>query len=99
MRRLRRLLHVLAGGVALLLSICIPLATMSLAQTPTAVVTGTVLDPTGAAVPDATVTAVNLATNVSSEKKTAADGTFTILNLLPGEYILSVAKEGFKKTA
>ena len=71
----------------------------SLAQTPTAVVTGTVLDSTGGAVPEATVTVVNQATNIRSQKKTAADGTFTILNLLPGDYVLTVEKEGFKKAA
>src|SRR5207248_7104932 len=64
-----------------------------------AVVTGTVLDTTGGSIPDATVTVVNQATNVRSQKKTSADGTFTILNLLPGDYALTVEKEGFKKAA
>ena len=75
------------------------LTATSLAQTPTAVVTGTVLDTTGGAVPEATVTVVNQATNVRSQKRTAGDGTFTILNLLPGDYVLTVEKEGFKKAA
>ena len=75
------------------------LAATSVAQTPTATITGTVLDTSSGAIPDATVTVVNQATNVRSIKKTAADGTFTILNLLPGQYVLTVEKEGFKKAA
>jgi hypothetical protein len=66
-------------------------------QTPTAVVTGTVVDPTGATVPDATVTAVNQATGVVSQKTTSSDGAFTIINLLPGDYLVTVQKTGFKK--
>ncbi len=67
------------------------------AQTPTAVVNGTVVDPTGATVPDARVRVVNQETNVVSEKSTSSDGTFTIINLLPGNYVLTVEKSGFKK--
>jgi hypothetical protein len=70
---------------------------VGLAQTPTATINGTVNDPTGAAVPDATVAAVNQDTNIRSVRNTNADGTFTILNLLPGNYILTVERTGFKK--
>jgi len=69
------------------------------AQTPTAVVNGTVVDTSGAMVPDARVIAVNQETNFASQKNTAADGTFTIINLLPGNYVLTVEKSGFKKAA
>jgi hypothetical protein len=69
------------------------------AQTPTAVVNGTVVDPSGASVPDAKVTVVNQETNVVSVKNTAQNGTFTIINLLPGNYVLTVEKNGFKKSA
>src|ERR1700757_573765 len=95
MRRPSRLLHLGIHAIAALFI----LTAASRAQTPTAVVTGTVLDSTGGSVPEATVTVVNQATNVRSQKKTAADGTFTILNLLPGNYVLTVEKEGFKKAA
>jgi hypothetical protein len=67
------------------------------AQTPTAVVNGTVVDPSGAAVPDARVTVVNQETNVASTKTTNGGGTFNIINLLPGNYVLTVEKGGFKK--
>jgi hypothetical protein len=48
------------------------------AQTPTAVVNGTVVDPSGAAVPDARVTVVNHETNVASTKNTTGGGTFNL---------------------
>src|SRR5690242_17475281 len=85
--------------IALLCLSFFALTAPSLAQTPTAVVAGTVLDATGGAIPEATVTAINEATGVRSQKKTGADGTFTIINLLPGNYELTVEKEGFKKAA
>src|SRR5579872_4995770 len=69
------------------------------AQTPTAVVNGTVVDTSGASVPDASVVVINQETNVSSQKNSAADGSFTIINLLPGNYVLTVEKGGFKKAA
>ncbi len=66
------------------------------AQTPTAEVTGTVLDSSGATVPNAAVRVTNQETNVVSEKDTNSDGAFTILNLLPGNYVMTIEKQGFK---
>src|ERR1700693_5720525 len=85
-------------SLLLLIAIWIPTATL-LAQTPTAVINGTVVDSSGATVPDAKVTVVSQETNVVSMKNTGADGTFTIINLLPGNYVLTVEKTGFKKVA
>jgi len=69
------------------------------AQTPTAAVNGNIVDATGASVPDAQVTVVNQETGVISRKNTSTDGTFNIINLLPGNYLLTVEKTGFKKVA
>ena len=69
------------------------------AQTPTAVVNGTVVDSSGAPVPDAQVTVVSQETNVATTKSSGPDGTFTLLNLLPGNYVLTAQKGGFKKLA
>jgi uncharacterized surface anchored protein len=57
------------------------------AQTPTAEINGTVLDSTGGTVPGADVKVTNQDTNIVSEKDTDQDGTFTIINLLPGNYV------------
>src|SRR5579871_2332648 len=79
----------------LVLSFSVALA----AQTPTAVVNGSVVDSQGASVPGAKVRVTNQETNVASEKVTGQDGSFVIINLLPGNYSLTVEKTGFKKVA
>jgi hypothetical protein len=66
MRRPCSPLHVGSNRLAALFASLLILTATSLAQTPTAVVTGTVLDTTGGAVPEAAVTVVNQATNVRS---------------------------------
>jgi hypothetical protein len=73
---------------------CLLSTAMLLAQTPTAVINGTVVDSTGASVPNAKVVAVNQGMNVAREKATATDGSFTIINLLPGNYVLTVEAGG-----
>ncbi len=83
----------------MLLLVCLVSTGSLLAQTPTAVVNGLVVDSTGGTVPDATVTVVNRETNVQSVRATNGDGTFTVINLLPGHYALTVTKSGFKKVA
>jgi hypothetical protein len=57
---------------------------------------GTVHDSTGAAVPNAEVTATDTATNSHQTSKTLGTGEFTLLNLQPGTYRLSVTSSGFQ---
>lgn len=59
-------------------------------------ITGTVLDASGAAVPTATVTAVNTATNLEVTEHTQGNGTYVIQNLPAGIYKLTFTKEGFQ---
>ena len=68
-----------------------------LAQSFTASITGTVTDSTGGVIPQATVVAVNTATNARTVARTDAAGNFTILQLSPGTYTLEVSAPGFKK--
>ena len=77
---------------AWMLVLCAPAA----AQEFRANVTGTVKDPQGGAIPGATVTALNVDTNVSATAVTNAEGVFFVPQLLPGRYKLSVALQGFK---
>ncbi len=58
---------------------------------------GTVQDSTGAAIPAATVTAVNIETNLRIEAKSAADGKYVLTPLPPGSYRLEAGAAGFKK--
>ncbi|HLK47732.1 MAG TPA: carboxypeptidase regulatory-like domain-containing protein [Bryobacteraceae bacterium] len=67
----------------------------ALAQTETGQITGTVLDPTGAAIPNATVTAKDLSTNATREFK-SNDGTYVFANLLAGRYEITATASGFQ---
>jgi len=57
---------------------------------------GVVTDPTGAAIPGATVRAINVATNEVKEVKTTADGTYAIPYLNPGTYNVEATAPGFR---
>jgi len=59
-------------------------------------IAGTVKDSTGAVVPGATVTATNVATNVTVVRTTTSAGVYTIAPVLPGTYSVQVEAKGFK---
>jgi hypothetical protein len=67
------------------------------AQAPTGQITGTVTDPSGAVIPGATVTLINIATNVSRETTSNEDGIFNLPAVPPGIYNLQVEAKGFPK--
>jgi hypothetical protein len=58
-------------------------------------IVGTVLDRSGAAIPDASVTATNVATGVASTVQASKVGDFHIPNLLAGNYNVSASAAGF----
>lgn len=68
----------------------------ALAQVQNGAFTGTVTDPSGAAVPNAKVTITNLGTNASMTATTNNTGLFNARELPPGTYRLSVEAPGFK---
>ena len=68
----------------------------ALAQVQNGAFTGTVTDPSGAAVPNAKVTITNLGTNASMTSTTNNTGLFNARELPPGTYRLSVEAPGFK---
>lgn len=68
------------------------------AQIITGEITGTVTDPSGAALPKATVTATCKATNTSHTAMTSDSGSYVLTNLPPCSYSLSVSAQGFKTT-
>src|SRR5580765_3368487 len=59
-------------------------------------ITGVLKDPGGAAVPGATVTVTNVATNLQRVIVSSADGVYTAPSLAPGEYRVDVELSGFK---
>jgi hypothetical protein len=60
-------------------------------------ISGTVIDSTGAVVPDATVTVTNSATNAARTATTDEGGFYTVTNLPVGTYSVTVERTGFKK--
>src|SRR2546421_8692504 len=96
MKKLRMMLQLVYRPVALLfclIAFAFPLS----AQNNKATIVGTVKAPSNAIVVGAKVTATNLATSEMSEPVTTDnDGTYTIPNLVPGNYRLTVEQTGFK---
>jgi hypothetical protein len=72
-------------------------ATFAQAQAAAADLRGTVVDPNGAVVPGATITARNIATGVSRSTTSGDDGNYTLVALPPGEYEIIVEAATFKK--
>ena len=85
----------LAKSLAILLLIIV-FSLPSRSQQVAGAITGTVLDPTGSAVPDAAVQALNTATNLQVNAKTGSNGSYLIPNLPAGTYKLSFSKAGFE---
>src|SRR6266852_5302220 len=73
---------------------CAPL----LAQVTSGTIFGTVKDPTGAMIKDASVTIANPANGLTRKVRTSDTGEFVAPNLLPGTYTITVEAKGFKKS-
>ncbi len=69
-----------------------------LAQDTTGTILGDVKDPSGAAVPRADVTITNTATNISTVVHTTDSGAYTVPQLIPGPYSVTVTMQGFEKS-
>lgn len=65
----------------------------------TAAVSGHITDPTGSVIPGAEVTITNLATGVSYANSSNSVGAYSLLNLPPASYQITVAKDGFQQAA
>jgi hypothetical protein len=91
--------HCLRGVVVALLAMATALfvSVPAFAQGTTGTLRGQVLDPAGAVVANAQVTATNKETAVSTKIVTTSAGTYSFPSLLPGRYSVSVEVSGFKK--
>jgi carboxypeptidase family protein/TonB-dependent receptor-like protein len=65
------------------------------AQVVGATLSGTITDPGGGAIPNAKVSAKNLATDLSTSTTTNATGAYSIANLNPADYEVSSSAPGF----
>jgi Carboxypeptidase regulatory-like domain/TonB dependent receptor/TonB-dependent Receptor Plug Domain len=70
-------------------------STTAHAQVAGGTLSGTVTDPNGGGVPNASVVITNVATGVNREVTTNSNGFYTAVNLVPGTYQLKVTATGF----
>src|ERR1700743_2804737 len=68
------------------------------AQVQNGTIEGVVTDTAGAVVPDASVTVRQLATNLTLHNQTNEVGIYSLPQLLPGEYSVTVERPGLKKS-
>src|SRR6516162_6194333 len=78
-----------------LLAVCLGCLTNSAVGQISASLSGRISDQTGAAVPDATVTAINLESGASRTAVSAASGRYQLLELPVGRYEVHASKAGF----
>ena len=81
--------------IASWLALAVPCLTMAQSAS-TAALTGTVMDPTGAIIPNTTVTVTSVATNQVRSVTTGADGSYRVPLLEPGIYRVRFGAVGFK---
>lgn len=86
-------------GIRMTLAGCLAMlcASLAVAQINTVQLSGTVLDPQGASVAGAQITATSLATGAAASVTSDANGHFVVVGLPPGHYSLSVEAKGFAK--
>jgi Carboxypeptidase regulatory-like domain len=75
--------------------VCLFLSTPGYAQT-LGTITGEVKDPSGAAIPGATVTAQNVGTNAVRTQQSNEVGAYTFPAMPPGAYLIKAELQGFK---
>lgn len=75
----------------------ISMATLAFAQNDRGIIGGTVMDPTGAVIPDISVVAKSTTTGAVYETRSTSTGDFTLASLPPGVYEITVQATGFVK--
>ncbi len=83
--------------VSILLVLLVLCATLGFGQTGLATITGTITDPSGAAVAGAPIVVHNLENGSDFQAASSGTGNYTVPQLPVGDYELSVTVAGFKK--
>ena len=82
--------------VIILIGVCLGAAASHAQSIITGAVSGTITDPSGAILPNATVTLVNTATGDTQSGKTNTSGVYLFPLLKPGDYTVTVEQSGFR---
>jgi len=85
-----------SSRVVILPFVLILAVSISYAQTETSTIYGSVTDPTGAVVPNATVHLIDTERGLKNEVATGTSGFFSFPTVHPGHYQMEVEKSGFK---
>jgi hypothetical protein len=84
-------------GLHLLLGLAVIFSCRANAQSTFGTFLGTVTDPSGQVLTDATATLTNTGTGATTTAKTDKEGTYSFLNVEPGTYSISISSEGFQQ--
>jgi hypothetical protein len=90
MMRSEKFLTVLLSGLLLGLT--------AKAQVTSGQISGRVVDPNGAVVPNASVTTTNTSTNLIRQTNTDGEGNYAFQLLPPGNYLVTATAQGFQKS-
>ena len=85
-------------SVVVILAIAILAASPAYAQVSGATLSGTIIDPSGAAIAGAKVSVSNKATGVTRDVTSDDAGFYSAPNLLPGPYEVAASASGFSTT-
>ncbi len=96
--RVRQLCSVFATLILCLTVLALCTAPMWAQSTSTGTIAGTVTDPSGAVVNGATVTLTDTGTKSARQATTNDAGRYIFVDVPPGAYDLSIAKQGFSTT-
>src|SRR5215210_605828 len=77
------------------LFVLVVFSALAFGQAETGQISGTVSDPTGAIVPGATVTVKSVNTGATRNATVSSEGVYTITNLQPGPYDVTVESGSF----
>ena len=81
---------------ALMLACVLLLSARGMAQVQAGRIVGTVVDPAGAAVPEASITVTDVQTNISHTVSSSEDGEYAVTPLAPGIYQVKITRNGFR---
>jgi hypothetical protein len=86
-----------AARLCLAVAVCLALSGIAFAQSDNGTINGAVHDPSGATIPNAQVTVTNVASGSQRTVNTNEGGLYSVTNIPPGMYNVSVTASGFKK--